>query len=82
MNTPYQYMMSRGSLVESMKYRDAAHGGLAYYLDGDNNYIETTASAGPNGEKVYDNGMILKGVKEDGTPNDIVVGSDYWYNAT
>lgn len=81
MNTPYQYMMSRGSLIESMAYRDAAHGGLNYYLDGDK-YIPTTASAGPNGEKVYDNGMILEGVKEDGTPNDIIVGSDYWYNST
>ncbi len=83
MNTPYQYMMSRGSLIESMSYRDAAHGGLSYYLTPDNkNYIPTTATAGPNGEKVYDNGMILDGVKEDGTPNDIIVGSDYWYNST
>lgn len=81
MNTPYQYLMSRGSLKESMDYRDAAHGGLTYYLDADNNYIPTSASAGPNGEKVYDNGMILKGVKEDGTPNDIMIGSDYWYNS-
>ena len=26
LNTPYQYIMGRGSLVESMKYRDAEHG--------------------------------------------------------
>lgn len=82
MNTPYQYMMGRGSLIESMDYRDAAHGGLTYYLDADNKYVPTSASAGPNGEKVYDNGMILEGVKEDGTPNDIMIGSDYWYNNT
>lgn len=55
---------------------------LTYYLDADNKYVPTSASAGPNGEKVYDNGMILEGVKEDGTPNDIMIGSDYWYNNT
>ena len=82
MNTPYQYMMSRGSLIESMPYCDAAHGGLTYYLTADNKYIPTTGTAGPNGEKVYDNGMILEGVKEDGTPNDTMIGSDYWYTTT
>ncbi|MCD7899660.1 MAG: SusC/RagA family TonB-linked outer membrane protein [Bacteroides sp.] len=81
MNTPYQYLMSRGSLKESMANRDAAHGGLTYYLDEKNNYIPFVGSAGPNGEKVYDNGMILPGVKEDGTTNDIMIGSDYWYGS-
>lgn len=80
MNTPYQYLMSRGSLVQSMANRDAAHGGLTYYLDANDKCVPYSGTVGPNGEKVYDNGMILKGVKEDGTANDIMIGSDYWYN--
>lgn len=85
-NTPYQYMMGRGNLVESMDYRDAEHGGLAYYFEGNNNStgkcIPASSSAGPNGERVYDNGMILPGVKADGTPNDRIIPSDQFYNQT
>ncbi|MEA5129641.1 MAG: SusC/RagA family TonB-linked outer membrane protein [Proteiniphilum sp.] len=80
LNMPYQYLMGRGTLESSMKYRDAAHGGLTYYLDAGNNVVPFNGAQGPNGEKVYDNGMILKGVKEDGTPNDIMLGSDHYYN--
>ena len=79
-NDPYQLFMGRGTIVESMKWRDAANGGLTYYLDANNNCVPFTGSAGPNGEKVYDNGVILPGVKADGTPNDVMIGSDYYYN--
>jgi TonB-linked SusC/RagA family outer membrane protein len=84
-NVPYQYMMGRGNLVESLPYRDAAHGGLSYYFD-DENYLTASRilgdglTAGPNGERIYDNGMILPGVKADGSPNDIIVPSDTYYN--
>ncbi len=86
MNVPYQYMMGRGSLTNSMKYRDAEHGGLTYYYEnGDiasGNLIATSAAAGPNGEKVYDNGMILKGVNENGEKNTTMLAADQWYNWT
>jgi hypothetical protein len=82
-NVPYQYMMGRGNLVESLPYRDAAHGGLTYYFEGDDFAAQivpaTGISTGPNGERLYDNGVILPGVKEDGTPNDIIVPSDWYY---
>jgi TonB-linked SusC/RagA family outer membrane protein len=81
-NTPYQYMMGRGSLVESLPYRDAANGGKTYYFEGDDfsgRRIAYNGGAGPGGERIYDNGMILPGVKEDGTPNDIIVPSDWYY---
>jgi TonB-linked SusC/RagA family outer membrane protein len=85
-NIPYQYMMGRGNIVESMPYRDAAHGGLTYYFEGDNLNIQSrriafSGDVGPNGERVYDNGMILPGVKENGTANDIIVPADYYYNS-
>jgi len=78
-NHPHYLYMGRGSVEQSMKYRDAAHGGQTYYLDASNNCVPFSGSVGPNGEKVYDNGMILPGVKEDGTPNDIMIGADYYY---
>jgi outer membrane receptor protein involved in Fe transport len=81
-NVPYQYMMGRGNIVESLPYRDAEHGGLTYYFEGDDfagQRIGTSGVSGPNGERAYDNGMILPGVKEDGSPNDIIVPSDWYY---
>lgn len=86
MNVPYQYLMGRGSLEESMPYRDAAHGGIRYYFEnGDTKNgkrIAYNKATGPNGERIYDNGMILPGVKADGSPNDIIIPSDQWYNWT
>ncbi|MDR1939117.1 MAG: SusC/RagA family TonB-linked outer membrane protein [Tannerellaceae bacterium] len=85
LNTPYQYMMGRGNLVESLPYRDAAHGGLSYYFEKDdfgNSRIGTAGAIGANGEAVYDNGMILPGIKQDGTKNDIIVPSDWYYKST
>ena len=77
-------MMGRGTLVESMKYRDEEHGGLAYYFDKDGYCVPAkhTDHAGPNGEKIWHNGMILDGVKEDGSVNDQIISSDLWYNWT
>lgn len=81
-NTPYQYLMGRGSLVESLPFRDAAHGGLTYTED-------VTSSTGQVYTKTYDNGMILEGVKNIGTAdnpnyvkNDIIVSSDWYYVRT
>ncbi len=78
-NTPYQYLMGRGALKNSMPGRDAEHGGLTYYVDASGTKIATTANQGPAGEKVRDDGMILSGVKEDGTPNDIIVSASRYY---
>ena len=85
-NVPYEYLMGRGSLVETMKWRDAENGGQSYYFL-DNNHsagicVPYTGAKGPNGEIVYDNGIILDGVKQDGSKNDIMIPSDIWYNWT
>ena len=85
-NMPYQYMMGRGSLVESMKGRDARNGGLSYYFK-DNNHaagvcVPFDGKSSPNGEIVYDNGIILDGVKQDGSKNDVMIPADIWYNWT
>jgi len=81
--------MGRGSLVESMKWRDAANGGMSYYFKDNNHgagvcvpYNGKAGDRGPNGEIVYDNGIILDGVKQDGSKNDIMIPADIWYNWT
>ena len=79
-NMPYQFMMGRGTLKESMQYRDAAHGGMTYYLDAGNNVIPTNAAKGPNGEKVYNDGLILKGVTADGKENTKMIEAGKYYN--
>lgn len=80
MPTAINWMISRGLLEESLNYMDAEHGGLSYYEDASGTRIPTSASEGPSGEKVYHDGMILPGVKGDGTPNDYIASSaDYYW---
>jgi TonB-linked SusC/RagA family outer membrane protein len=69
-----QYPTARGLSLETMNYRDAAHGGLDYTYKG----------------KTYHNGMIIPGVvakyNEDGSVyyerNTTVTAADYYYNVT
>ena len=82
LNVPYEYMMGRGSIVESMPYRDSEHGGMSYFIDG-NVLVPTNAAAGPAGQKVYHDGMILPGVRaSDGKPNDVMIDAETYYNWT
>jgi len=66
---------------ETLKYRDAAHGGISYYIDPNTNQkVRTNSDQGPNGEKVFHDGLILPGVKSsDGSPNDIIVDAATYY---
>ena len=80
-NTPYEYMMGRGSLEESLEGRDAAHGGVTYYFK-DGACVPTTAASGPNGERVWDNGLILPGVNEKGEKNTTIINADKYYHWT
>ncbi|MCH4553849.1 SusC/RagA family TonB-linked outer membrane protein [Aestuariibaculum lutulentum] len=71
------YMMASGVLNETLKYRDEASGGQPYYLNG------TTRVPGVNqsGPTYYD-GVVLPGVKADGSPNDLIVpAQDYYYQS-
>ena len=82
MPTGINWMTSRGLTEESLKYMDTEHGGLSYYNNGSYNVqLPTGATAGPGGEKVYNDGMLLSGVQVDGTPNDHVVSQAVYYNS-
>jgi TonB-linked SusC/RagA family outer membrane protein len=86
----YQYTMARGIHPNTLAYRDAEHGGIAYYFPNNSMNPEeitrATGTTGPNGEIVYYNGMIVPGVKGDvnrnstGEANDLIVPSDKYYN--
>ncbi|HKK61493.1 MAG TPA: SusC/RagA family TonB-linked outer membrane protein, partial [Bacteroidales bacterium] len=72
------YMMAAGVLDETLKYRDAEHGGVAYHLDEG----QKIAGEAPSGGDTYYDGVLLDGVYADGTPNDQVVSAqDYYYNS-
>jgi hypothetical protein len=72
-----------GVLASTLPGRGAAIGGLTYYYPQNKTtnpavQINTGASA-PAGETVYDDGLIFKGVKADGTPNTTIVPAQSYY---
>jgi TonB-linked SusC/RagA family outer membrane protein len=72
-----------GVLASTLPGRGAANGGLTYYYPQNKTtnpavQLNTGASA-PAGETVYDDGLIFKGVKADGTPNTTIVPAQSYY---
>jgi len=69
-----------GVLASTLPGRDAAHGGLSYYFPGnDNSKQAVPGTAGPTGERVYDDGKIFKGVTADGKPNQVIIPASQYY---
>jgi len=60
---------------------DTEHGGISYYIDAGKGVAYNGAS-GPNGETVYNDGMIMEGVLADGSPNTNVISQGIYYNET
>lgn len=72
-----------GVLALTLPGRDAEHGGLSYYYPGNNKANGTRAGAsGPNGETVYDDGMIFNGVTADGRKNTAIIPASQYYKAS
>ncbi|MDU1903384.1 MAG: SusC/RagA family TonB-linked outer membrane protein [Dysgonomonas sp.] len=79
------YLRASGAGKESLFGRDEAYGGIPYYIDADNKKIrlENHGSQVPPGSsdrRVYHDGIIAKGVKADGTDNDVIVSAADYYN--
>ena len=88
-NEMYQYSTASGLTPESLQFRDTAHGGLSYYYPGNNNasgvpvQVDPSLGAGPNGETVYHDGVILPGVvASTGEKNTRIIPAGYYYNQT
>ena len=60
------YSLATGRAKETLFGRDAAHGGLPYYIDAAGNYVQLPSqdAVAPGGARVYHDGIILHGVKE------------------
>ena len=88
-NEMYQYSTASGLTPESLQFRDTEHGGLSYYYPGNNNasgvpvQVDPSLGAGPNGETVYHDDVILPGVvASTGEKNTRIIPAGYYYNQT
>jgi len=75
-SNPLKYGTAAGMYESTLQYRDAAHGGLAYYIDGSGDKHLGTA---PNGGKTYNDGVVLPGVNESGQKNTTIVDAATYY---
>jgi hypothetical protein len=72
------YMMGQGALKETLKYHNGEGYGATYYVEG-GAVVPYNGTKGPNGERIYDNGIILPGVRtSDGKPNNTMISADQW----
>lgn len=74
------YLIGNGSSKETIAGRDEASGGLPYYINNNGSYIGLPShnSALPGDSKypmIFHDGVILPGVKQDGTPNDKIINA-------
>jgi len=83
MPTGVNWMHSRGLTEESLKYSTNERGGLTYYMDnGKGVQVPNSATAGPGGQTLYRDGMLMDGVTADGSPNTNVISQAGYYNMT
>ncbi|TAE24450.1 MAG: SusC/RagA family TonB-linked outer membrane protein [Cytophagales bacterium] len=82
MPTGINWLTSRGLTEESLTAMDAESGGLRYYKNAAGKGIQTTGNAGPNGEVVYNDGMLMDGVLANGEKNTNVISQATYYNST
>jgi hypothetical protein len=78
------YGTGAGMYTNSMAGRDAQHGGIPYYVDASGNYVRVAdnVTTGPGGQKVYHDGVILKGVRNDGHENTTIIDAPNYYLTT
>lgn len=79
-----KYGMGSGLYASTLKYRDAANGGLPYYINqaGIKVLLDSHNAVAPDNRTVYHDGIILDGDREDGTPNTIIVDAASYYLTT
>jgi len=82
MPTGVNWMHSRGLTEKSLENMNTERGGLSYYRDASGRGVQTSGSAGPNGEKVYNDGMLMDGVTPEGNPNTNVISQAFYFQRT
>lgn len=74
-SAPHLYAYGAGMFKNTLKYRDEAHGGLPYNIDGDGNKVLASSHA----DAEFHDGVLLKGVKSTGEANTTIVEAAYYY---
>jgi len=79
------YMVGNGSAKNTLEGRDEAHGGLPFYVRNDGKFVglPSHTSALPADSQypfIMHNGVILDGVKADGSPNDVIITAEDKYS--
>lgn len=82
MPTGIYWMTSRGLTEESLNFMNTERGGLSYYINDSGQGVQTSGNAGPNGETVFHDGILLEGVLQSGETNTNVVSQARYYNGT
>jgi iron complex outermembrane recepter protein len=79
---PLKYATGAGMYESTLQYRDAQHGGLSYYI---NDAGERVLLSGPDAttfdgnEAYHDDGVLLKGVTQEGIENTKVIEAATYY---
>lgn len=74
-----------GVLEQTLFGRNSAHGGLSYYYPDNNKSADKVLVNGgtvPNGETVYQDGIIVNGFTENGQKNNKVISAEDYYKST
>lgn len=71
-SVPHYYMEGAGMFKSTLKYRDAARGGLAYNIDAGSNLVQSASG-------VYHDGLILPGVTTSGGANTTLIDAGTYY---
>lgn len=84
------YMVGNGSAKNTVEGRDEAHGGLPFYVNNNGDFIRLPSHTSPVPADsqypfIMHNGVILDGVKADGSANDVLLTAEdkysyYWRN--
>lgn len=84
MPTGVNWMTSRGLTEESLNYSTNDRGGLTYYMDANGKGVQVpnSATAGPGGQTLYRDGMLMNGVTADGSTNTNIISQAGYYNMT
>jgi iron complex outermembrane receptor protein len=81
------YLKGNGTGKESLQYRDEARGGFPYYVNTKGEFISvashtSTVPADAKYNFIFHDGVILPGVKADGTKNDKLICAEEYYGRT
>nr|WP_294929044.1 SusC/RagA family TonB-linked outer membrane protein [uncultured Flavobacterium sp.] len=84
MPTGINWMKSAGLTEETLNYSTNERGGLTYYMDANGKGVQVpnSSTAGPGGQQLFRDGMLMNGVTTDGTTNTNVVSQAGYYNMT